>query len=231
MEPPIIHNTSAAAIFKEMGNITISKPDNLTIITAHNYSHVPLFELSLKRVGINDYVVLRGDKRWRDSNKIPMMLKYLESGLCKTEYILFCDAKDVVITGSLHGPIELIERRSCDLLFMSTSFKGEMKAFPELKKQADEYNMGTNSYLNSGVYIGRPSFIEEVFREALKYVTKKDLISRKDVYPASRKRIKKILPDFPKGCGCDQIILRYIHSKFYPRMLIDYNNELAYRNE
>ena len=40
-------------------------------------------------------------------------------------------------------------------------------------------------------------------------------------------KLCEALPDFPKGVGCDQAIIRFMHPKFYPRVKIDYQDQLA----
>ena len=113
---------------------------------------------------------------------------------------------------------------------MSTSFSGGYACMPEVKKWANSIRKG--SYLNSGVYIGKTDFLQKVIEEACKYVTPTDLTASeyRDLgCGISDIRLCERLPEFPKGCQ-DQDILRYIHPKFYPRMQVDYDNELAFRN-
>ena len=42
-------------------------------------------------------------------------------------------------------------------------------------------------------------------------------------------KLCEALPDFPKGVGCDQAIMIFMHPNFYPRVKIDYQGQLASR--
>ena len=84
-------------------------------------------------------------------------------------------------------------------------------------------------YLNAGVFVAKTSFLREVIDAAMAYVTENP-ISRHEY----RRRLESEdgsldLRPFPEGITCDQTIFRYLHQQFYPRMKIDYKNNLAYR--
>ena len=236
MEPSIIHNKSAERNYKKKKKKKlfkkIYKPKNLTIVTVCSAIEKTLLENGLDSIGIKDYVALHTDfrKPWKDTNKVQFIHDYLNRGLCRTRYLLYCDANDVIIN-DLRRPFDLIRKKKCDLLFMSTKAVWNIELCLNIKEWADSINMGKGRYLNAGIFIGKADFIQEVFGEALKYVTENDLDARRQLYSLGCDQLLDMLPDFPKGCGCDQTILRFIHKKFYPRMQIDYDNELAYRNE
>ncbi len=61
------------------------------------------------------------------------------------------------------------------------------------------------------------------------YVTETDLPGSEYKRLKDSGTVGEHLPEFPKGCGCDQTILRYLHPQFYPRMKIDYQGRLALR--
>ena len=84
-------------------------------------------------------------------------------------------------------------------------------------------------YINSGVFAARPLFLREVLEAAMTYITENDLTGK--VYGELRRQgsLCERLPDFPKGCGSDQAIFRFLHPQFYPRMKIDYHGRLALR--
>jgi hypothetical protein len=42
-------------------------------------------------------------------------------------------------------------------------------------------------------------------------------------------KLCEALPDFPKGVGCDQAIIRFMHPKFHPRVKIYYQDQFASR--
>ena len=103
---------------------------------------------------------------------------------------------------------------------------------PEMKEWTDriakESGYGER-YLNAGVFVGKTSFLREVMEAAMEYVTE-DAISRREYEEMLQKEgARENLPPFPKGMRSDQLILRYLHRQFYPRMKIDYKNRLALR--
>ena len=79
-------------------------------------------------------------------------------------------------------------------------------------------------YLNSGVYIGKTSFVKEMIKEAMKYAIPHGVTM--DDY---REYLKNEPFDYPKGSQ-DQDIFRYIEPKFYPKVKVDYQNKMAYRS-
>lgn len=103
---------------------------------------------------------------------------------------------------------------------------------PRVKAWADQIareNGYKNLYINAGVWIGRTAFMRQVFKAALTYITKQDLSREEYKHLRSEGTLCKKLPRFPKGVGSDQVILRYLHPRFYPRMKIDYAGKLALR--
>ena len=114
-------------------------PPELTLLLVHNYEFLPIMELSLRYVGINNYTVLKSpvDGHWRQSNKPVAILNYLKSGSCKTEYILFCDSSDAVLRDDPGKAIRYLEEENCDLLFSRTKFKGGYECIPHIKAWAD----------------------------------------------------------------------------------------------
>jgi len=208
-------------IKKEKAGAVIKKPDDLTIITCHNYSEPPLFEQSLKFFGIQDYVVLNESFKgpWHHSLKLEWMLKYLKSGRCITEFLLFCDARDSVICGDLEQVIHFFKLLSdCDLLFNSTmAHYGIYYANRDVWLQTQVITKKKGRYLNSGVYIGRSDYITEIFEKAVTLVKAAEPIS--------------FSPEGEKNyIYQDQDILRLMYPVLYPRIDIDYWNDIFYRN-
>ncbi len=103
---------------------------------------------------------------------------------------------------------------------------------PEMKEWTDRIAKKSGygeRYLNAGVYVAKTSFLREVMDTAMEYVTE-DTISRQEYRELLQKEdSRENSPPFPKGIGFDQVILRYLHRQFYPRMKIDYKNRLALR--
>jgi hypothetical protein len=235
---PIIHNKRLGEIlYGLMAQVPklrhrYRKPENLDIITCHNYSSKSLLEKSLDYLGIEGYTVLREsfEGPWRNTLKPKWLLNYLERYPCGPDNVLFCDADDAIVVGDAYRVLEVFERKRCKLLFMSTSFEGGYACMPEIKRWADQIHPGR--YLNSGVYIGRRDYLVTVLRAANAYITANDITaeeSRSLGHGVFDTKLCKRLPDYPRGSQ-DQDILRYIHPQFYPDMQIDYDNELAFRN-
>lgn len=235
---PIIHNKRLGEIL--YGLMTqvpklhgcYRKPENLDIITCHNYPSASLLEKSLDYLGIEGHTVLKEsfDGPWRNTFKLKWLLNHLERYPCGPDNVLFCDADDAIVVGDACRILEVFERKRCRLLFMSTSFMGGYACMPEIKRWTDKIRPGR--YLNSGVYIGRRDILVSVLRVANTYITDSDITaeeSRSLGHGVFNTRLCERLPDYPKGSQ-DQDILRYIHPQFYPDMQIDYDNELAFRN-
>jgi hypothetical protein len=223
--PPIVHNAFKAP--KRLQRITKVRerlfiPPEMTIVTCHNYEQESLFEKSLKRLGIDikDYVVLKKDKEetFRGPDKILLLNGYLQSGSCRTKYLLFCDARDTILRCDPKVVLDLFLEFGCDLLFQSTQHgKKGYRYMPEKKKWADSMKRGR--YLNSGVYIGKVNFLKEVLGEAVSFAS--------GSHPELEGR-----PELTREMHIhDQYIFRFLHPKYFPRMRIDYKNRIAMRWE
>ena len=200
-------------------------PKNLTIITVSTYEEKSLFEQSLDYLGIKDYVVLNEpfDGPFKHTLKLCWILNYLKSGACKTEYLLFCDARDSILRVDPQKVIDLFEEREIDLLFNSSMSKLGYACMPDIFEWTKTVAYRAGRYLNSGAFIGKTEFIKEVFEEANEYV---DLDN--PIYVQRPKNCSEF-PEFPKGTS-DQIIFRYLEPQFYPKLSIDYINRIFYRN-
>jgi hypothetical protein len=146
--------------------------------------------------------------------------------------VLFLDADDVVLRDGPERAIALLAQEDCELLLSGTSFEAGYECMPDVKRWADRVASGHASndrYINSGVYIGRTSFLREVLDAAKDFITERDFT--REEYRSARRdgTLCERLPEFPKGIGSDQVILRYLHPRFYPRMKIDYEARLALR--
>lgn len=210
-------------------------PPEITILLVHNYKKEPVMEKSLRYVGIENFVVLKVDPsiQWKHIQKIKEVKKFLDSDRCKTEYILFFDSADVVLRDEPEKAIRYLQEEDCDLLFSSTSSKRGYELMPEMKEWTDQIAKKSGygeRYLNAGVYVGKTSFLREVMDAAIEYVTEDAISPREYTELLQKEGARENLPPFPKGIGCDQRILRYLHRQFYPRMKIDYKNRLAKRS-
>lgn len=240
---PIIHDRHLVkSIFErlksEMTSNAYSCPDDLTIVTCRNegtlsdriiphlagYEEVSILESNLKYLGV-DLTVLRDDRLpWRNTFKFEMIHNYLSSGECKTEYFMCCDAIDVIFQRDPQEVIDIFESFDCECLFMSTHSVDGYSCMEEVKNLVDKINSGNGRYLNSGVYIGKTSFVKEMFDKAMEYAIPHGVTM--DEY---REYLQSKPEDYPKGSQ-DQDIFRYIEPKFYPRIKVDYQNLMAYRS-
>ena len=172
-----------------------------------------------------DLVVLTDDRLpWRNTFKFEMLHNYLNLGECTTKYFMCLDAIDVIFVGEPQRVIDIFESFECDALFMSTQSTDGYDCMPQIKRWADKINGGRVRYLNSGVYIGKTSFIKEVFDVAVKYA-----IPHGCTMNEYREYLNSQPKDYPKGSQ-DQDIFRYIELEFYPRLRVDYDDQMAYRS-
>jgi hypothetical protein len=188
------------------------------------YSDVSILESNLDYLGI-DLVVLKDARLpWRNTFKFEMIRNYLNSGKCTTEYFMCCDAIDVIFQDDPQKIIDIFESFDCDCLFMSTRALDGYGCMPEVKRFVDEINGNNGRYLNSGIYIGKTSFVKEMFDMAIEYA-----IPHGVTMGEYREYLESKPKDYPRGSQ-DQDIFRYIEPKFYPRMKVDYQNLMAYRS-
>lgn len=214
----------------------LSCPPNLTIVLVHDRQEETILEQSLRYVGIRDFVLLRPKKgRYTSFTcKIVELKKYLDSGKCPTEYILYIDSDDAVVRDDLNNAVRFLAEEDCELLFSSTGSGHEFELMPDEKHWAEQKAAEQAKrvrFLNAGVFIGKSNFLQEILEEALKYVNDNDLsyVERRRLYLSGT--LLNLLPDFPKGSGSDQAIFRYLHPSFYPRMKTDFRNRLALRQQ
>ena len=244
IKTPVIHDRGIVkAAFENLINQNkfanaFTMPKNLTILTVRNtgsmedriipslagYSEKSILEANLDYLGVKPLIVLTDPRLpWRNTFKIEMINDYFNSGKCKTEYFMFCDAIDVIFIDDPQRVIDIFLTFNCEALFMSTHSMDGYNCMPEVKEKVDEINQGNNRYLNSGVYIGKTSFIKELFQEALKYIEPHGVTM--DGY---RQYLQSNPKNYPQGSQ-DQDIIRYLEPKFYPRLKVDYQNQMAFR--
>ncbi len=133
------------------------------------------------------------------------------------------DAIDVIFIDNPTKVIDIFESFDCDALFMSTSSLDGYNCMPEVYNKILQINNSNGRYLNSGVYIGKTSFIKEVIESAISYAHPPGVTM--DEY---RDYLNSHPIDYPKGSQ-DQDIFRFLEPQFYPRLRVDYDNKMAYR--
>ena len=236
---PIIHDRhlvkQAFEQLKDSGPIKFEQPKDLTIATCRNegtlsdriiphlagYEDVSILEKNMEYLGL-DLVVLRDARLpWRNTFKFEMLNNYLKD--CPTEYFMCLDAIDVIWVDEPQKVMDIFKSFNCDALFMSTHSTDGYICMPEVKQWVETINV-SGRYLNSGVYIGKTSFVKEMIEEAMKYAVPPGVIMVE-----YHEWLETKPKDYPKGSQ-DQDIFRYIEKKFYPRMKVDYQNKIAFRS-
>lgn len=202
-------------------------PEDLTIISYHNYKNKPLFERSMDFLGL-EYLSIKADTPYYFSKKTELIYSMIKNGEIKTKYVLICDSDDVIFTKDPKDIIKVFEDFRCDILFCSTDWDFVRKTtydkntysdgFPQglvMKEQKDWVNnvLGQNKYINCGAYIFKTNNILDILEESIKYIT----------YD------KESELGFPYS-NSDQTIYRWIEPKFYPRIKVDYDNKLFTHN-
>tara|TARA_R100000234_G_scaffold115095_1_gene90772 strand:- start:691 stop:1416 length:726 start_codon:yes stop_codon:yes gene_type:complete len=239
IEQPIIHDRHIVKEqfqkLKANGKLKFKKPDNLTIATCRNsgtledriiphlsgYEQTSILEENMKYLEL-DLVVLRDDRLpWRNTFKFEILHNYLNK--CTTEYFMCLDAIDVIWVDNPQKVMDIFKSFDCEALFMSTNSTDGYECMPKIKEWVDTINL-SGRYLNSGVYIGKTSFVKEMIEEGMKYAVPHGVTM--DEY---RGYLGSRPDDYPKGSQ-DQDIFRYIEKKFYPRMKVDYDNQMAFRS-
>jgi len=228
---PIIHREKIAVWFSKALQTAYwlegayKKPQDLTILTINTMKEKSLFEQSLDYLGIKNYVVLneKFSGEWRHTLKIRFILNYLRSGKCKTKYLLYCDAFDCLLKDDPNLVLDLFKKHNADLLFCATSSKRRFRFIPEIFEWTKTVATKSGRYLNAGAFIGKTDFILGVFEEAERHLDPNSNFKEGTI------RLCDELPEFPEGYS-DQLILRYLHKQFYPRMDVDYINRIFYRN-
>ncbi len=244
IKQPIIHDRHIVKkVFQDMLSRNHMKnafkmPTELTIMTCRNsgsmidriipslsgYEEKSILECSLEHLGISDLVVLKDDRLpWRNTFKIETINKYLQSNKCKTKYLMFCDAIDVIFQDDPAKVLDIFKSFDCKLLFMSTNSTDGYQCMPNVKRFADMISMYEGRYMNSGVYVGETEFLKKFFQEAVKYTNPHGVTM--DDY---RDYLNSNPKNYPVGSQ-DQDIFRFLEPEFYPFLKVDYNNLIAYR--
>ena len=243
IKQPIIHDRHLVKeAFETLKSQTepgiFTHPKDLTIVTCRNegsledriiphlsgYENTSILESNMEYLGLNLVVLKDARLPWRNTFKFEMINNYLQSGKCTTEYFMCLDAIDIIFVDHPQKVIDIFKSFNCQALFMSTSSLDGYNCMPEVLDWVHSINGGIPRYLNSGVYIGKTSFIKELYEEAIKYAIPHGVTM--DDY---RDYLAREPKDYPKGSQ-DQDIIRYLEPKFYPQLRVDYQNQMAFRS-
>ena len=194
-------------------------PKDLTIISYHSFDYKPLFEKNMDFLGLK-YTTIKAETPYFFTKKIEIIYSMVRDKRIKTKYVLVCDSDDVIFTKNPKNIIEVFESFNCDILFCSTDWDfihGKTNdIIPQnlcIKNQRDWVTtvMGQKKYLNAGAFIFKTDNVCDIFEESVKYISYENSIL-----------------EIPYG-DCDQTIYRWIEPNFYPRIKVDYENQLFTR--
>tara|TARA_Y100001938_G_C8057874_1_gene415504 strand:- start:216 stop:1016 length:801 start_codon:yes stop_codon:yes gene_type:complete len=140
----------------------------------------------------------RGTPDWVNTMKAGLLADYLPN--ISTKYTMGIDSHDVLLLKEANGIIDTFENDfDCDMLF-----NGELVSYPENNELAEFeksiYGESPFRYLNSGVWIAKTDFLNEVMQDILQFRSSR-----------------------PKS---DQEIYRKLHQKYYPRVQVDHKCKL-----
>jgi hypothetical protein len=176
----------------------------LTVLTCNNGSDaMGILERSAQALGVPCLVRGLGISPWINSRHKPLII--LEAlRQIETEYTLYADSRDAVILGNLRSAVErFVDHRGCDLLFGGDRIN--WPALPEFRRFELSIPGARETqfrFLNGGAWIGKTSFCQEFFSEAVK------------------------LDPVPEVPDSEQGILKKLLPKFYPRVQLDYRCEI-----
>jgi hypothetical protein len=200
----------------------------MDILLVHDRDYLTIMEKSLRYIGIENYSVVRPHLPrgvWRNTLKLPAMLAFAENS--RSKYILYVDSDDAVMTGDPARAIALLGESGRDMLISATAFKNyhhfpHMEAWFERLAAERGYASTKVPHPCSGVFVARREFLIDFLRAASAYVTDDDL-------PVGAiGKVTPPMPGFPRRCGSDQIIFRFIFPRFADLIAIDYAGHLAF---
>lgn len=203
----------------------LQKPADLDIVMCTTHAAKQYTENILEYLGIDDFVVLgRELEDWKHIYKLKLIVDHIKRNP-QPGLLLHLDAPDVLVTGDLQSAVDHFHSDfECDLLFgaeknsapgsktiggvtnSELEFLTRIEAFEKASYQAPF------QHLNAGCFIGRKEYILEVFSEAL-----------------GTRRQMKLSSHLPYGgymYDDDQLVLRELHRRHYPRIQIDHQNKV-----
>ncbi|MCC6682009.1 MAG: hypothetical protein IT445_14000 [Phycisphaeraceae bacterium] len=182
-------------------------PEGVAFVTVHNYPGKTILEKSFEARGIPCVVLGRDIEKFSFFDKIGRLLDYVRSPECTAEYIVFNDARDVVIVSDPGRIVEMFESCGCDVLMNHTHM--DWPPNPEhYRFEQDCYpRYPFHGHLNSGGFVARRQalieFLEQIARD----------------FAADPKR--DYTHPGPGDRYSDQAAWRRLHVQHYPRIKVD----------
>ena len=160
--------------------------------------------------------------------KIKYFYDYLLN--CDYEYVMVSDSTDCVILKNPDEAISLLDEYKCDILYGVSRFHDWVDfTMPE----RDAFNKSINGQYsaNTGVCIAKTSELLKLYKRVLEYAD--ESITTSDYYKTYRSNngyknwSEEQLLAFPKGVGCDQVIIKYLIKDFHPKFKLDVHGKLT----
>ena len=212
----------------------LRKPDDLTIVLAHNRPFKTVMERSLRFTGGLPCEIARlpAEVLWRNTHKITEILRLLKSIEQKTRYVMYCDADDCVPRNDPQMALDLLEEYDCKLLFSGTPFAVHDQLMPGIDRWVELHtpeDAGPRRYLNAGVWVGEWDFVVRFLEAAAEYVSEEVLSPQEFIDLLKNGTPREVPSNFPAGVSSDQTIFRYIQPRFHPELRVDHSARLALR--
>ncbi len=223
---PVFFRLLENHLFKQKGlKGHLQKPADLDIVLCSTQPTKQYTENILEYLGMDDFFVLGRDlKTWKHIYKIKLIVDHIREHP-HPEFLLHLDAPDVLVVGDLQPALDCFHSAfQCDLLFGaeknsapgSKTTRGITEPEVRFLSRIEEFEEASYDppfrYLNAGCFIGRKAYILELFSEALHI--------RKHLQLSSR------LHHGDYMYNDDQLILRELHRRHYPRIQIDHGNQV-----
>jgi len=206
----------------------LQRPADLDVVLCTTRATKQYTEKSLEYLGIDDFVVLgRHLEDWKHIYKLKLIVDHIKKNP-QPGLLLHLDAPDVLVMGDLQAAVDHFHADfECDLLFGAEKnsapgsktagdiMQSEVEFICRIEQFEEASYQAPFQYLNAGCFIGRKEYILDVFSEALR----------------TRKQMKLSSRLGWRGCGGymyndDQLVLRELHRKHYPRIQIDHGNRI-----
>ena len=203
----------------------LQRPADLDIVLCTTRATKQYTENILEYLGIDDFVVLgRHLETWKHIYKLELIVDHIKNNP-QPGLLLHLDAPDVLVMGDLQAAVDYFHSDfDCDLLFGaeknsapgSKTTGGIMQSEVEFLSRIESFEEASYQapfqYLNAGCFIGRKEYILDLFSEALH--------TRKQMKLSSR------LHHGDYMYNDDQLVLRELHRKHYPRIQLDHRNKI-----
>ena len=181
---------------------------NVTFITYNNRNEECIAEKSFARFNFKNWIVLaKNCKKWTWMCKVTPVIEYLNND-CRTEYVCAIDGDDCVVLNP-EGLLEKFKKYGCEMLFGNTPV--DYPPNQECKLFEESVYHGKKRHLNA-IYVGKTETVLKILIE-IERAGKEGLIWTKGVERTFH----------------DQMTLRHMHKKYYPRLMVDYRQEIFAR--